>query len=322
MRVVTRIQLSTAPALLGLITVALLAYFGEYSRQAPTVLVALVAVAAVASSLLAWHNARVLVLRVRALSSGFRALGLTPVRPVGVRDEFDELDAVRDQVSSLARSEEELRDSSALRVRAAEERLLQYELSLQAVATVVQQQLEEARLALHILQTSPFGDLNENQEELIAAARAASEAANDELRVFARLAGSAGTALSLPLERQSLKSVMETPLAMALGGHDAVHTSSRLLLPADLPRVMVHLTSAHEALAALLRFAAAALAPSDRLQVKALADGNTVHVTVTPFPIFDSPVPLRCALALRLLEAQRIDCREQDGEFRLRFLSE
>ena len=43
-------------------------------------------------------------------------------------------------------------------------------------------QLDEARLPLHILLDNKFGDLNENQEEMLGAARAAVEQADLRLR--------------------------------------------------------------------------------------------------------------------------------------------
>ena len=58
------------------------------------------------------------------------------------------------------------------------------------VADNAAKRLEEVRLPLHILLENRFGDLNENQEEMLGAARAAAEATDADvvaLRTIAEL---------------------------------------------------------------------------------------------------------------------------------------
>lgn len=47
--------------------------------------------------------------------------------------------------------------------------------------------LDQVRLPLHILHSSPFGELNENQEEMIGAAQAAAEVADEALSFIGRI---------------------------------------------------------------------------------------------------------------------------------------
>ena len=61
-------------------------------------------------------------------------------------------------------------------VRAAEDagrRTIEYATLLAEAATSASKQLAEARLSLHVLQDNHFGELNDNQEEMIGAAREA-----------------------------------------------------------------------------------------------------------------------------------------------------
>ncbi len=74
------------------------------------------------------------------------------------------------------RSELERRTGSAT-----EERLQEYAALLAEAASAVARHLDEVRLPIHILLENHFGQLNENQEEMLAAARAAAEAASVEL---------------------------------------------------------------------------------------------------------------------------------------------
>jgi hypothetical protein len=314
MRIVTRIQLSALPAIIGLFTVALLAYFGEYQREAPELLVVLVAVAAVGSSLLAWHNARVLVRRVRALASGVRALGVsTPlVRAPG--DEFDELDDIRDIVQQWAAADERRRVAAAEQVAAADRRVAEYEALLRTLSLDVQARLEEARLALHILQTSPFGELNENQEELVAAARSGTELVNDDLQTLQRLVTAAARASTLSPQRCTVRTLLDIPLAMAFGGEAGVTASTRVEVPADTPWLELPLTEAHEALAVLLKVAADALDPGTRLTIDVQPAPSGVALAVSPYPSLPAPPSLRIALALRLLEVSGVQVTASDGQ--------
>ena len=301
MTVATRLQLSTLPALVGLVSVALLAWFGEYQREAPEVLVVLVAVTAVSTSLLAWYNARLLARRVREVSVGFRALDLTQHAATAGGDELDELDRIRDAVQTIVAAELGQRAVVAERVLAADRRVAEYETLLGTVCADVQKRLEETRLALHILQTSPFGELNENQDELVAAARAAAEQANDELHTLSRLAALSGTVAALSQQRTAVRTLLEVPLAMAFGGASEVDSRVRVSISAEVPPVSVALTAAHEALAVLCRVAADALSPGESLTVDVTGGDATVIVTVAPFPAVVEPMPIRVALALRAL---------------------
>jgi hypothetical protein len=180
----------------------------------------------------------------------------------------------------------------------------------------VQVRLEEARLALHILQASPFGELNENQEELIAAARTAADSASDELRVLSRLA-ELSTAGPVALEPCTVRTLVEVPLIMAFGGAADVAAHTTISLPVDLPAVLTALPAAHEALATYVQQAALALLPGERLAVTAIDRGPTVVIALEPFPSAPRTPALGEALARRVLEVQGASLDIEGGVLRL-----
>jgi len=171
-----RLYLAVVPAIIGVFAVAGLAYWGEYGRRAPHVLVLVGVVASVTSLVVAWRNTRYVATRVSRLAG--------PARITRV----DELDTIEEEVQRLQRA---VHDAEAARARAqavADERVRDYAELIGDAASAVARQLDEVRIPLHILLESHFGDLNENQEEMLAAARGAADEVHarlDRLRAVA-----------------------------------------------------------------------------------------------------------------------------------------
>jgi MFS superfamily sulfate permease-like transporter len=127
MRVGPRLFLSLVPAILGVFTVAGLAYWGRYDRQAPEVLVITAVVASVASLVMTWMNTRYVAKRVQRLAEGtprdsgpsFRLRDVADAvtgRAIstGTRDELDRIEQTVDRLSGeLARVREERTASQA-----------------------------------------------------------------------------------------------------------------------------------------------------------------------------------------------------------------
>lgn len=305
MRVATRLSLTIVPAAVGLCTVAALAYWGEMQRQAPELFVLLAIVATVGSAFMAWRNTRIISRRVGELANGFRELGVAPVLLTSsALDEFDELDAVRLNVGKLAAAKAELRRVTDARLSEADARVAQSEQLIRDVVQLSLRQVEEARLALHILQTNPFGELNENQEELIAAARTAMDAADDELRTMARvvtISARVGASAALSIR---LRSLLEVPLAMVLGGAQEVRDAVRLTLVDELPAVVVDVPAVQEALALLLRDCVSVHPPGEPLTIVGTHTPPTVTLTIPmDTAAYIGAPPLRFFLAKALLQS-------------------
>jgi hypothetical protein len=130
-----------------------LAYYGDYGRQAPQVVVLAAGALAVASLAATWMNTRYLARRITRLA------GTTPSieQDAGGADELDRIEQVVDQLGSA------LTASEAEHVRAeagATVRLREHATMLSATVRSTLGQLDEVRLPLHILLGARFGDLN------------------------------------------------------------------------------------------------------------------------------------------------------------------
>jgi signal transduction histidine kinase len=193
--------LAVLPAILGLFTVAGLAYWGRYERQVPTALVVIAVAASIASLVIAWRNTRLVAQRIERLAGGGGPRGASAnSRPdaAGLSGDFlldgragdraderaDELDALERVVTRVS----DVEQATRARERAAAARVGEYAQLLAEASAAVSTQLTQIRLPLHILLENHFGALNENQEEMLAAAQVAAEAVEVELRRLREIA--------------------------------------------------------------------------------------------------------------------------------------
>lgn len=144
---------------------------------------------------------------------------------------------------------------------------------LEQVAATVSTQLEEARMALHILQTSPFGELNENQEELVSAARHASEVADRDLRRFRRLVSLSTSQREATRESIPVPVLLEPPLAAANATAHEHSISVSVTAQRDLAPAFVERVATQEALTLMLTAV-----------IETLANGSEVRIVVHELP--------------------------------------
>src|SRR6185295_18262010 len=94
-------------------------------------------------------------------------------------DEIDSIERTVDRLSgAMTVAEAGIREREAAATRRTDE----YAALLAETSAAVARQLDEVRLPIHILLESSFGPLTESQEELLATARTATEAASVELK--------------------------------------------------------------------------------------------------------------------------------------------
>jgi hypothetical protein len=287
MKVVTRLNLTILPAVIGLCTVSALAYWGEFERQAPTVVVVLAVVATVGSAYVAWHNTRV----------------------------------ISHRLGEVAAAKASLRRTTDARVEAADARVARSEHLMRDVVQLSLKQIEEARLALHILQSNPFGELNENQEELVAAARTAMDTADSELRTMARVVSLSSRTGVPTASAIRLRSLLEVPLAMAVGGIQEVREAVRLPQLDELPAVAVDVPAVQEALSLLFRDCVAAHPPGEPLTILGshTPPNVTLNIPMDTSAYIGTP-PLRFHLAKALLESSGVPLVVREGTLGLQFL--
>jgi hypothetical protein len=322
MRVSTRLYLAVVPAILGVVVLAALAYWTERGRQAPEVLVAIVILASLASVVIAWRNARYVAQRIEqlaqsrvghSLATGMRAERLTPA---------DELDQIEATVTGLSDRLSVERAAGERRVRAAEASATESREMLREAVAGMSARLDEAHLPLHVLISSPFGELNENQEELLTAAQQTMESADMELRQLRKLIEVESGEITLVPRPIALTELLGPPLAIARSRASASVVSLITRIPDDLPRAIVDPVHTQEALTALLCDVILRVPAGDDVTVHASEIGRArLEMTVSPsVPALNDQLAVR--LARRVIEREGGRVMDQDGKRQIHLPSE
>ena len=267
MKVGNRLFIAVLPAVFGLVLVAALAYWGRYEHAVPEIVVIIAAVAALLSLGVAWSNTHYVVARVERLAglriprntggspdpvviaqNALRDLGMADVMQHGNHKAGDELDAIEATVAGLSSAVTSERKESARLARAASDREQQFEELLDEVTTHFADRTQEARMPLHILLASPFGALNENQEEMLGAAQVAVDAVDTEVRQLRKLLQLHRGQLPMITQPIGVAELLRPPLAIAEARAQRHHVQLRSTLSDTMPRVVVDPVHAQESL--------------------------------------------------------------------------
>lgn len=326
MKISQRLYLALVPAIIGLFTLAGLAYWGHLYRAAPGWVVVVAAVAAVGSLIIAWQNTRFVARRIERLAGGRgvdSVSGLSPFEVVRnaaapkAGTSPDELDSIEEVVDRLSGAVSVAEAGGRRREAAASQRVEEYAVLLSEATAAMMRQLDEVRLPLHILLDSPFGQLNENQLEMLEAARAAAEAAEVELRRLQEVAQLDQGALSLRRDRVRIAEVLQSlrPQLQADAERGGVQVTLEML--PGLPHVAGDRVRLQEALDLLLRHLVRHASAGASIAISARSAGGMILVEVLggPSPTLDADI----ALARRVILAHGGVIEEQPGQTTLRF---
>jgi signal transduction histidine kinase len=290
-----RLFLGLLPAMLAIVLAVGLAYYGEYGRAAPNVIVVAASVLAIASFAMTWINTRYLSERIARLTNAISEPG-SPDHVSGQSDEFDRIErAVGDLGTALSASNAELAHATA----AADSRLRDEATMLAGVVHDTSAQLDELRLPLHILLDARFGELNENQEELLRDARAAADAISGALRQLALLADADRGALPVQRESVQVNDVVRSILPLARAAAERRGSRVDVSLEPGLPRVLADRARLAEALALVVADQAPGVGPDNSMVVETSRANDAVVIGVRP-AVASAPSILAC----RLIEAQ------------------
>ena len=298
MKIGQRLLLAVSPGIVGVLAVAGLAYWGERGRQVPELLLAIVAVVTALSLWFAWVTTRDLARRIERLGrlvDARQAHGPAsePTLLVALARETvsrlsgsgkagsDELDAVE---RLLARFDGEL-TRFAEKERAADLRLAEVRAEtsqlLHDAGDHIARRMDDVRLPLHVLLETPFGELNENQEELLGVARAAADEASAEARKLRELGAlelSAGARRDRLSPGELLRALQ--PILQAEGRR--AHVNMDLDIAPALPAVVGDRSRLQEAMREVLARVIRAAPAETSVRVVAAADAAAVHVTASP----------------------------------------
>lgn len=268
MKVAHRLSLTVVPAVLGVFTVAGLAYWGRYANEVPHLLLIVAAVASVGSLALSWVNARYVARRIERLAGGHAATQ---------RDELEAIEGVVDHLSSAVAGAEA---ASTERERIAEERTRAYAQMVANVAAASAARLEEVRLPLHILLENRFGDLNENQEEMLGAARVAAEAVDADVVALGQLAElDLGNRL-LRRDRLLLGDILRALVPTLQAAAEQAGVTLRVDIEPLVPAIQGDQPLLHGALATVLGDAIRASASGAELELTLARDGSSVRIAL------------------------------------------
>ena len=309
MRIAHRMYVTVVPAVLGVLVVAALAYWGQYAHRVPYLLVVVAAGASVGTLVLAWVNARYVAQRVERLAAGDGGVA-GAVAPGEVDDHVDELDTIESVVDRLSSAVVVAETGRAEKEREALDRARDYAVLMASVAEDVAKRIEEIRLPLHILLENRFGELNETQEEMLGAARASADAADAEVIAMQRLADLDRGARTLRRDRilpgDLLKSLVPTLQAQAEKQRATLHVDIEPLVPA----IWADQAQLQEALSTLL---GDAIARTEQTEVKLRLQKSEGGCALIVHGGGDPAKTVRTALAIRLIGTMggRVD---QDGD--------
>jgi signal transduction histidine kinase len=320
MKISQRLYFAVAPAILGVFTVAALAYWGKFHRAAPEWVVVVAAVSAVGSLILAWQNTRYVAQRIERLAGARTQREAATLSPLGVvrnaalpraGDAPDELDSIEDVVDHLSSAVSVAQAGSEARERAAAERVQEYALLLDEGSAAVRRQLDEARVALHILLEHHFGPLNDNQDEMLEAARAGTDTADTELARLQEIAQLDRGALHVRRDPLRVGDLLQSlrPQLEADGAKIGV-TLTIDTMP-GLPRIVGDRVRLQQALELLLRHLVRHATPGAAVAIATEIDNGVLGIVVRHAqpPTLDADV----ALARRIIQAHggHIDVSEE-----------
>lgn len=305
MRVGQRLVLAVTPAVVGLLIIAGLASAGR-ARAAPDVILWIAVAAALATIVVAWASTRSVAARIErlaaALASQRRGAPLPNDGDGALR--ADELDVIEARMQGLATAVAAARDDGTRRERMAGERANEYATLIDDITGLMGTRIEEAQLPLHILLSSPFGALNENQEEMLSAAQSAVDSADVELRRLRKLVELDRGALTPVIQPIGLGELLRPALAIAQSRAVSASVQLHLDISDRAPRVLADATLAQEALTTVLGTAIASTPAAGDVTVSAgERDDGRVAIEITHAKASE-PHSLEVRLARRLLGAQ------------------
>ena len=306
MRIGQRMYLALLPAGLGVMTVAGLAYWGRYAHAAPEWLIVAAVIATIGSFAVAWINLRYVTGRVERLA----ARGASTIEGA---TSPDELEAIESAVHHLATQADAAEAARLAGQGALRDQQRAYGELLARATHQAMQRLDEIRLPLHILLENHFGDLNENQEEMLGTARGAAEQAGDAFQRLGEIADLDRGVLAMRHDRIRPGDLIAgvVPALVAEGQQREVHVAAEVA-PA-LQSIVGDRGRLQLALELLLHDFLRRTAGGSELRVTVDVVGREVVVTVTHG---DGPAdPIAVALGERLVTAHggRVTERAKDG---------
>jgi signal transduction histidine kinase len=270
-----RLAAGVLPSVLAVGLVIGLFYYGKFARVAPRGILILASALTTASIVIAWLNAAYFAERLARLARA--AQGASGVG--GPTDEFDRIEqAVGSLGSALTAAEAERARTDAV----ASARLREQATMLAGAVSDSLSQLDEVRLPLQILLESPFGELNDNQEELLRDARAAADAIDARLRRLGQVADIDRDAFQVQRELVQVNDVVRSVVPLARAAAERRGARTETALEPGLPRVLADRARLAEALSLFVTDAADKAGPERALSISTARDSARAIIRISP----------------------------------------
>jgi signal transduction histidine kinase len=296
MKISHRLYLTVLPSVVGMLLLAALFYWGQYQHAAPETVLVGGALAVAISLALTWANARYVARRLERV-----VVGLPATVPGGATGPLDEIDEIESVVDRLSNAVEIAEVKSADRERLFERRAQDYARLLASLADASVKQLEEVRLPLHILLENRFGDLNENQEEMLGAARAAAEVVDADMLSLRQIASLDLGERLLRDDRMKPSAIVDAFRPLLLAAADSAGVTLELDVTPLLPAITGDRALLQEALVTLLRATVVSSTRDSRLRLEVNREGPSIRFLVRGGGA--APISVRWAAAVRVIQA-------------------
>ncbi|MBC7674375.1 MAG: hypothetical protein H7247_18300 [Polaromonas sp.] len=291
MKISHRLYLTILPAGLAVLLLAGLVYWGQYARTAPEFVLVLGGIAVAVSLGMTWSNARYVARRLERLAGG-------SVQAVGPSDEIDEIERVVDRLSSAVELAE---GKSADREKHFEQRARDYARLLASIADASAKRLEDVRLPLHILLENHFGDLNENQEEMLGAARTAAEAVDADMLSLREIAALDLGERSLRDDRMKPSEMIDAVRPLLLAAASSAGVALEFDVTPLLPAITGDRALLQDALVTVLRESVLSARLDARLRLGVDREGSLISFLLSGGGV--PVITVRLAAAVRVVQA-------------------
>lgn len=288
-----RLFLGLLPSLLAVVLVVVLAYYGQYARAAPEIVIVGAGALTITSAIVTAINSRYLARRITRLAGA--STGSVHGTTGGRQDELDRIEHVVDDLDNaliVSRTEyREMREQAALRLQQ----------QAGALAETIREslvRLDDVRLPLHILLETKFGELNENQEELLGAARDAADLMDTAIRHLGTIAEADRGTLGVQLEYVQINDIVRAVLPVAQQAAARNGAQVTVSLEPALPRVRADRVRLSEALSHYLDAVVGSVSAPVPLCIRTARTPRGATIEVSPLPSHD------VVLAQRLIEVQ------------------
>jgi hypothetical protein len=203
------------------------------------------------------------------------------------------------------------------RERVFERRTRDYATVMAATAAASARRLEEVRLPLHILLENHFGDLNENQEEMLGAARSAAEAADADLVAVRQIAELDLGLRELRRDRLVPADLLRALLPMLQATAEQAGVVMRVDLEPLVPAITGDQPQLQEALTTLLAGAIRASSPHFELELTLARTADEVEVALRG--VGSEEESARRLLASRIVSVSGGRVARENGRLSIRF---